>query len=450
MRMHNYHPLKTWITGCGMFVPVVRGCLVVLVMFAISLRLHAQPAITYNFQDTLSNGMAIYSVPGTAIISGPVNDSVSSPLYFPGGFTFVFYGALYSMYSVSANGYITLEGPAPCCDYTGAASSPNTISVFGGNLMATSSASSVQTMLGGVAPNRILEITWRGFGFYPDGLDTLSFALWLFESDGSIQMRYGNVGSPVSSHYVSVGFHGSEPSDYHVRGAGSDWLSSTASPAPDGMMLFDGNANPSGVVYTWTPSPPVCNASFTTAYDSTVNTFYLTVDSATQADAVSYSWNFGDGTDYDTAQYPTHEFSANGIYDVQLDVGYGNGVHCGYDHNIGIDSLGNVMLRAESVGFTVKVIPYSDPLGGAVPPVFALDIFPNPFSDGLQMALTGLNVAAGVKVTDVLGRVLYRTTLESGDGIIHEKIDLSGLSNGIYLITVNAGNTVYTRKAVKY
>lgn len=71
--------------------------------------------------------------------------------------------------------------------------------------------------------------------------------------------------------------------------------------------------------------------------------------------------------------------------------------------------------------------------------------YPNPANNYLTVATTGIDGTFDVRITDVLGKVVY--TDEAGPQ--KEKIDVSGFKNGVYLVTVmNKGQIIQTRRIV--
>ena len=70
--------------------------------------------------------------------------------------------------------------------------------------------------------------------------------------------------------------------------------------------------------------------------------------------------------------------------------------------------------------------------------------YPNPANNYLTIATTGTDGNCFVRITDVLGKVVY-----SDDMGITKKIDVSEFKNGVYLVTVTEkGQLVQTRRIV--
>ncbi len=76
----------------------------------------------------------------------------------------------------------------------------------------------------------------------------------------------------------------------------------------------------------------------------------------------------------------------------------------------------------------------------------AVVAFPNPTSGKLNILWNSVNNETGiVAVTDITGKEAYKTTMEmNGNGM--KQIDLSALTNGLYLITVRSNSISYNNK----
>ncbi|MBK9275505.1 MAG: Omp28-related outer membrane protein [Flavobacteriales bacterium] len=77
----------------------------------------------------------------------------------------------------------------------------------------------------------------------------------------------------------------------------------------------------------------------------------------------------------------------------------------------------------------------------------SLRVFPNP-SNGLVNVVFDLSGGrqAALEVTNVLGEVVYSSTRSVGAGAQREVVDLSTLTNGVYYMTITAGDLKSTRK----
>ncbi len=70
-----------------------------------------------------------------------------------------------------------------------------------------------------------------------------------------------------------------------------------------------------------------------------------------------------------------------------------------------------------------------------------INVYPNPTSSQINFSLTQ---TSEIKLIDALGRVVYTSTLEAGD----QKINVSDFENGMYLLSVQNKEVIYTAKIV--
>ena len=75
-----------------------------------------------------------------------------------------------------------------------------------------------------------------------------------------------------------------------------------------------------------------------------------------------------------------------------------------------------------------------------------LSVYPNPFTDVININLTNTSENTSVKVTDQLGRVVFENQTNQPNEV---SFNLSSLNAGVYIITVTSGNNHYTRKIIK-
>lgn len=81
------------------------------------------------------------------------------------------------------------------------------------------------------------------------------------------------------------------------------------------------------------------------------------------------------------------------------------------------------------------------PLGNEV--AQTLQLYPNPATDGLRLVLPGRAAAVSVQVTDVRGAV---RAVPYADGVLN----VAGLANGLYTLTVSDGQKVFHERFVKH
>lgn len=175
-----------------------------------------------------------------------------------------------------------------------------------------------------------------------------------------------------------------------------------------------------------------------------------------------FFWNFGDGTS-STEAFPTHDYAQNGPYDLCLTVTDNAGCTDTYCDSISIDDNGllNGMILETNIhpselpthrseGFTINV---RDPLTVDIADRSTnseLNIWPNPTKEFLEIDLTGLNAGVmNIEVFDANGR---RVVVERNPGTLGQnrmRLDMHGLPDGMYLLSIGTSTQRITRRFVK-
>lgn len=182
--------------------------------------------------------------------------------------------------------------------------------------------------------------------------------------------------------------------------------------------------------------PPSCNASYyvDTASSGGSNIFVYNNSTPSQNNpnySVSYGWSFGDG-DTSVLPYPSHTYASSGAYVVCLSIRVTdtNNLTCidVFCDTIGIDSLGNVIYKNASTGFTLNVL---DPTIGVEEHALAkLTLYPNPASEWVE--LQGLTQSAQWQVFSIGGEFV-------GTGKVSAekpKISLPNVKDGLYILNL--------------
>ena len=93
---------------------------------------------------------------------------------------------------------------------------------------------------------------------------------------------------------------------------------------------------------------------------------------------------------------------------------------------------------AECSGIPTKIPNYKD---RSLP----FSIFPNPATDNLTIELPTNNSKTEIKIFNVLGALAYSSTVTKQK----TDIDVSTLSNGIYIVQITAGNKIERQKFIR-
>jgi hypothetical protein len=151
-------------------------------------------ACVANYSVAASTGATI--VPGTTMLAGTNCDDCSVALALP--FAFNFYGTNFNSVNVISNG--NLQFSSTNTDFTNAcepyASHNNVIHAYWDDLLLTTAGDGVYTSVSGSAPNRIMNIEWRGC-YYSGGScgSRVSVEARLYEGSGRIDVIYATVGN---------------------------------------------------------------------------------------------------------------------------------------------------------------------------------------------------------------------------------------------------------------
>jgi PKD repeat protein len=183
-----------------------------------------------------------------------------------------------------------------------------------------------------------------------------------------------------------------------------------------------------------------CHASFYIFPDS-INPnshHYYAVNTSTGAQPMSYLWSWGDST-YDTTAYPSHTYASAGFYTICLTIFDANGCHHTFCHSYHL-------ARTEQASSTV----YINVISTSGIPVYKSDdlyltLYPNPAINQLTIE-NGKWKIENVEVMDVMGKRCLTPTLSEGEGV---RLDVSGLSAGIYFVRVRGEKDFAVGKFVK-
>ncbi len=186
--------------------------------------------------------------------------------------------------------------------------------------------------------------------------------------------------------------------------------------------------------------PPACKASYYIDTASSGGSNLIIYNNSTPAQSnpnyvVSYGWSFGDG-DTSILPFPTHTYANPGAYVVCLRVSARdtNNLFCTdyYCDTIGIDSLGNVIYKNASTGFTLNVL---DPTVSNVEHELAeVQLYPNPAKDVLN--IEGLQQSTIWNLISLTGATVANGYLTSGE----KTIKLSSVPDGLYILNLQSGD----------
>ncbi len=148
----------------------------------------------------------------------------------------------------------------------------------------------------------------------------------------------------------------------------------------------------------------------------------------------------------------TYQWALQDLTCYRLEVydGYGDGMCCSYGQGYyKVMVNGSIVLQgAQFTSSDVKLFKTDAATAGIEGHTLgnSLNIYPNP-TTGLVNVDYNLDQSTSLKavVTDVVGKTVMTRDLRSAAGAQHQTLDLSNLGNGMYLITLDAGDRHVTR-----
>ena len=189
------------------------------------------------------------------------------------------------------------------------------------------------------------------------------------------------------------------------------------------------------------PGALTCNASFIIVQDSTNLFNYFVYNTSTAlAPALSYLWNFGDGTT-STGAYPSHTYATTSPVVLCLTIADGTGCTDTF-----CDSITPGMMMSST--FTINVLPLGVTEDALT--ITALENYPNPFSDYTTINYTiRKDATVSISILDLLGNTV--TALENGNQVSGEHTTSfysSNIAEGMYLLQLKVDNTIKTKKII--
>jgi PKD repeat protein len=208
------------------------------------------------------------------------------------------------------------------------------------------------------------------------------------------------------------------------------------------VSLAVSDSNSCSDTYSTVITVTACIASggFTMHKDSTITTSIAWNAYPTYPGNVSgVTWSWGDGSTSNSF-YPSHTYSATGVYNICLTVS----VSCGADTTICMNSSIYRTSGENSQMATVNVVNTSLMTGiSKLNKNTGLLVYPNPAKN--ELTIEGASAGTSIMITDLLGKtVLYQVQTEN-----KSTFDISNLSPGIYVVKAVGDTHTATTKIIK-
>jgi len=123
---------------------------------------------------------------------------------------------------------------------------------------------------------------------------------------------------------------------------------------------------------------------------------------------LTYSWNFGDGNT-STLENPTHTYSSGGVYNVQLRVN-----DCQFTDSV------HYAIQIQTTGLSPSLNT-------------SVLVYPNPFSDRVDIELNAPNADYPFSISDLSGRRVRVGSFKAS----HNRLEMQDLAPGIYFLNVD-------------
>jgi hypothetical protein len=162
------------------------------------------------------------------------------------------------------------------------------------------------------------------------------------------------------------------------------------------------------------------DAGFTSGVTSATATF-----TNTSVNNTTNSWNFGDASALNTTANPSHVYSANGVYNVQLIVSNA----CGMDSITQTVTIVGIGIQENSLG--------------------EISIFPNPTTGMFSVSMNNTNFSEiRISVVDIQGKEVYSAYDKNISANYSKQINLENLSKGLYYIKLSVGSEMKIQKLI--
>ncbi len=193
-----------------------------------------------------------------------------------------------------------------------------------------------------------------------------------------------------------------------------------------------------------------CHAYFIMLQDSVFNGDWYALNlsgTSTPGTALSYLWNFGDGTT-STLQFPSHQYAVPGHYNICLTISDNNGCTDTYCDT----SVAHKMSSAASGMSSITVIASATGIKKKDLASTEISAYPNPVTDQVNLNISIAEKASvSIQIVDLIGKVVnvQKTSLSAGSNSV--KLNTSELPQGVYMIQVTnlANNQSKTLRIVK-
>jgi hypothetical protein len=279
----------------------------------------------------------------------------------------------------------------------------------------------------------------------------------------SVQIQ-NNGTSPLTSATVTITQGGNTVSTGTYSGNLATY--GTANVTCSAIPNFTGGALTVTVTTTGDATAANNNVNATIATALTAASQYVTVNITTDAYASETSWTIknasgttvasGGGNWQDlgaagqTVQTPVQvTLSANMCYDFEILDAYGDGICCSYGNGAYsvTDATGATLLSGGEFGDSEKKPFKTGALGINEENFAAMNVYPNPATDAINVSFEAANADYSVDVLDIQGRVIASQVVNNVNGTQVVSFATENMAKGNYIVRI-ASNGFTTTKSV--
>ncbi|MDI1356221.1 MAG: PKD domain-containing protein [bacterium] len=195
----------------------------------------------------------------------------------------------------------------------------------------------------------------------------------------------------------------------------------------------------------------VANANFSLVPTGTPQ--YWNAIPASPWNVSNATWSWGDGTSTNFSLYAAHQYTASNMYTICLTVTASCGATATACNSYSVYRTSEAMsiININVVPPTLQNLDGTTTTGLANSSIAAteLNVFPNPNTGAFHVQLDGASSAkALISVYNLVGDLLYQAEADHADGQLFKNVNIPGITNGIYFVTLKNENQTLTRKII--
>lgn len=271
----------------------------------------------------------------------------------------------------------------------------------------------------------------------------------IFTNDLGSNVAYiqGNANNYFTNSYMMVDgqyFWNTDSMTYTFPAAGSYNVCYYVEDSTASTYCYDSTC----IVYTTNGSTLQCNANFYLWEDSTNVGQWYAINYASGTGALTYTWDFGDGTTSNLA-YPSHTYAVPGNYVICLTITDANGCT-----SSSCDSSAAFRIsQQQSTNSIIGSLTVSAPVGVKenLSVLAETKVSPNPMTETSAVTFnSSLSANGKIEIVNILGAVVLSENVTIAKGNNEFKLNTSSLNNGVYYVNIiTEGRVLSVIKAIK-